>query len=412
MMTDELISTDKDKLARKIMICNHCTYDCENYEKMKEHYKSEFHKYNLNRVTMNLNPLNYSEYLKKKENYQKKMEEMIKLKTQSNQIEKQCDMCKKKFLSVQKYNEHIQSKAHIKLENETKGKKTISNLMETKLIKGQVKTTLDDETICLFCNQTKESLEKNIFHMVDIHKLDVPFLFCIKNYHKLIELLAKKIFKHHACLTCDAQKFNSHYSLQNHMVDKAHTRINNEDLDEYLYKFYDMKKLLALKDTNFRKMKEFKILALRHKVANRIKENKKQSKKIEEEGGDSDEWEEEIQETEKEEKITTIIKREESKEEDISDGDFEPMELPNGELLLEDGTVLGSKIYNIYYKQRIYISKYGDLQKKIKASLTEKRVRKKRIHRNDYRKIRNSLQGSNKSNFQRINSLFKVAPQT
>lgn len=407
-MIEEINSTDKDKVARKSMICNHCTFDCENYEKMKEHYKSEFHKYNLNRVTMNLNPLIYSEYLKKKESYQKKMEEMAKLKTQPIQIEKKCDLCKKKFSSVQKYNEHIQSKAHIRIESEMKEKEKETGSIITETQKGKYgdKTTLDDETICLFCNIKHESLEKNIFHMVDIHKLDVPFLFCIENYHKLIELLAKKIFKHKACLTCDTQKFNSYYSLQSHMIDKAHTRISKEDLDEYLYKFYDMKKLLALKDTNVRKMEEFKVLSLRHKVANRLKENKK---KIKEE--DDDEWEEEIEETEKKQKPINEIKKN-AKEKEESDDDYEPMELPNGELLLEDGTVLGSKIYTVYYKQRIHLSKYDDLQKKVKESLTAKRIKKQRIHRNDYRRVRNSLQGSNKSNFQRINSLFKAAPQS
>lgn len=53
--------------SKKSLICNHCMYDCENYDNMKDHYKSEFHKYNLNRVTMNLNPLNHEEFLKKKE---------------------------------------------------------------------------------------------------------------------------------------------------------------------------------------------------------------------------------------------------------------------------------------------------------------------------------------------------------
>lgn len=53
--------------SKKQMFCNHCMHDLQNYDDMKQHYKSDFHKYNLNRVTMNLNPLNYEDYLKKKE---------------------------------------------------------------------------------------------------------------------------------------------------------------------------------------------------------------------------------------------------------------------------------------------------------------------------------------------------------
>ena len=62
-----------NKSFRQNMMCNHCMYVCKSYEEMKEHYKSEFHKYNLNRVTMNLNPLLYEDYLKKKRNIYEKI---------------------------------------------------------------------------------------------------------------------------------------------------------------------------------------------------------------------------------------------------------------------------------------------------------------------------------------------------
>ena len=52
----------------KTLYCNHCTETFENYEEMRDHYKSQFHLYNLHRVTMNLNPVTLEEYLKKKDN--------------------------------------------------------------------------------------------------------------------------------------------------------------------------------------------------------------------------------------------------------------------------------------------------------------------------------------------------------
>jgi len=54
------------------MMCNHCLYVSKTYEEMKEHYKSEFHKYNLNRVTMNLAPLSFEDYKRKKRIFHKK----------------------------------------------------------------------------------------------------------------------------------------------------------------------------------------------------------------------------------------------------------------------------------------------------------------------------------------------------
>ena len=67
---------DKEKenlnKSRTNTMCNHCLYVSKTYEEMKEHYKSEFHKYNLNRVTMNLAPLSYEDYKRKKEFFMKK----------------------------------------------------------------------------------------------------------------------------------------------------------------------------------------------------------------------------------------------------------------------------------------------------------------------------------------------------
>lgn len=201
--------------------------------------------------------------------------------------------------------------------------------------------------------------------MIDIHKLDIPFLFCIKNFKGLIFLLAQKIFNYGACLFCDTQKFDNYRSLQAHMIDKGHTRINDSDLDEHLYKFYDKIKLRSLKDPKWTKMREYKILSLRLKVAEKLKEKKKDK--------EEDEWEEE--ESDEEEK------KEDKKEykEDSDDDDFDPLILPNGELLLENGTVLGNKIYNLYYKQRIKLSRIEDLQKEISNIQANKRIVRKKL---------------------------------
>ena len=54
---------------------------------------------------------------------------------------------------------------------------------------------------------------------------------------------------------------------------------SNEDLDEKLYKYYYVKKLLSIKDKNKRMIKEFKILNLRLKVAKKFKEKKNRRRK-------------------------------------------------------------------------------------------------------------------------------------
>ena len=170
------------------------------------------------------------------------------------------------------------------------------------------------------------------------------------------------------------------------MLSKGHTVINEKDLDEFLFKYYDFKKLLAVKDKNIRRSKEFKILSLRARVAKELKE-----KNLE---GD-DEWEE--------------VKS------DDEDDDYEPMTLPNGELLLENGTTLGNKEFKIYYKQKFHINKYEELQKNHKIRNKERKLRMKRrdqIRKNIKRNVNyRILKGSNKGNFDRVNKLIVKRPQ-
>ena len=380
--------------SRTNMMCNHCLYVSKTYEEMKEHYKSEFHKYNLNRVTMNLAPLSFEDYKRKKDFFMKKMEEKKKteeaLKLQSQNLF--CEICSKKFNSVKKLDEHLISKTHLKnkaKKDEEKKEEEISTtsskneIKETKS-KEPEKTTLDDNTFCLFCNFKSDNLKNNFYHMVQTHNLEIPFIFYIKSYEELIKILAKKIFVYHACFTCDTQRFESIRSLQRHMLSKGHTIVNEKDLDEFLYKYYDIKKLLSIKDKNKRKSKEFKILSLRFKVAKVLKE-----KNLE-----GDEWEE--------------INEEE-------EDDYEPMTLPNGELLLENGTTLGNKEFKIYYKQKFHVNKYEEIQKVHKERNKERKLRMKRrdqVRKNIKRNVNYKvLKGSNKGNFDRINKLTVMRPQ-
>ena len=120
--------------------------------------------------------------------------------------------------------------------------------------------TKDDQSVCLFCNFKSENLDGNITHMVKIHKFEVPFPEYIKNLDEMIKLIIQKLFEYEACLSCDLQGFKNFKSLQNHMLDTNHTYVNHEDLEEFLYKYYDKKRLLAIKDNAVRKTKEFQIL--------------------------------------------------------------------------------------------------------------------------------------------------------
>jgi hypothetical protein len=117
--------------------------------------------------------------------------------------------------------------------------------------------------------------------MIKVHKFEVPFASYVKNVNGMMKVIIRKVFEYLACLSCDLQGFKNYKSLQNHMLDTQHTYINQEDLEEYLYKYYDKKRLMAIEDKDKRKSKEFKILKLKFRNA----------KKAEKKEANSDGWE-------------------------------------------------------------------------------------------------------------------------
>jgi len=390
---------------------------------------------------MNLNPLNFQDYTKKKEMYLKLNESKIRLnnegahqsdQSQSNLITLQCDICKKSFASSNKYNEHINSKTHKKNEEFFKSKPKPSPEIKVSPTEEE-KTTIDDVKICLFCNFKSESIENNLMHMINIHKFDVPFIFCIKNFKGFLRLLGKKIVTYVACLTCDSQNFKNYKALQNHMIDKQHTMVNNEDLEEFLYKFYDKNSLLGLKDKNLKKLKEYKILKI--KLGVKVKPQKKENAKIsksendeyetvsEEEEGDEEgegdrKKEDEVKSNSKlkqhieTKKLSTTLTKDVDED---SDEEFEPIELPNGELILQNGMIIGNKLYKLVYKQRI---RFNPLQKLADSIKNQRRrfIKTKQIKRKQKKDMKDrpkyfNIAASNKSSFIRINSLFTACKQ-
>ena len=168
-----------------------------------------------------------------------------------------------------------------------------------------------------------------------VHHLDIPLESYLKDIESCVKLMAKKVFTYKACLGCDSQNFENVWSLQNHIVtriyiqiDKQHSYINLEDLEDHLYFYYDVSKLSEVKDNNIRLTKAYKILRLKLKL-----NRKEETKKIKEINDEEEEY-------------------------DIDDSIDEPIELPNGELLLQSGKVVGNKFYNLYYKQRVKINRF------------------------------------------------------
>lgn len=159
-----------------------------------------------------------------------------------------------------------------------------------------------------------------------------------------------------------------------------------EDLEDHLINFYDVDKLSQVKDNNIRLTKAFKLLKMKLKFS-KIKESEKEN-----EDNDNDD-------------------EEQAEEQDSLE---EPVELPNGELLLQNGKVLGNKYYQIYYKQRVKLNRFEgvmstvEFERKVrKLNFLKKMANKGTFNKSHFkRKITDK-----KKNIMRQNTLFKSRKQ-
>lgn len=427
MASAKIENLDKSTLSTKTtksLTCNHCCYEFQNYADMKEHYKSQYHLYNLHRVTAQLNPVSYEEYLKRKEALEKKKTPNISVKSQGKDstqyTSNYCDICSKSFASSNKMTEHIASKTHklrkqsfderVKKQKERSLSKNKDENNRSETPKKKTATAKDNHLVCFVCNNDEStSITDTINHLKLAHNFEFPVSYCMKSFDKAIKLIITKIFKYGACLYCDSQKFPNPKAIQCHMRDTNHVRINFEDIIEHFYKFYDKTKLAAVTGVD-RKLKEFQLLK-RMLLPKKGAKNKEE--KIVEEV-DGEEWEE-VDDEDEEEVNTKKEKKDDdsnSLDEDINDINYIRME--NGEIMLRDGTVLGNKIYKNYYKQRVKVTSVAETQErrimKIRAAMMRRKELKLRNKTKSYSQ-HYKLSGSTKSLFTRVNTLFKARKQ-
>lgn len=437
---------------------------------MKEHYKSQFHLYNLHRVTSELNPVGYEEYIKRKEALESKKKtnkttnNINSLKNANNNITTNyCDICYKTFSTNNKLSEHLSSRAHkqkkLLFDEKVRKQNSIQTINSTNSLNGltnstnnmvnrpsskskdnkKLLTAKENHLICFVCNypfnslnenkdeealiNTDLSLEKTLRHLKEKHNFEFPLEDCLKNTSKALKLIATKIFKYGACLYCDSQKFPNPKAIQCHMKDTNHIKINYEDIIEYFYKFYSKEKIALVKGQD-RKKKEFQLLK-------RILLPKKKAKtSFDKEGSD---WEEieEVDENKESNKCNNFVdtkvnsnninanqsnnnssldNQDLSDEEDLKNINYVRMD--NGELMLKDGTILGNKMYRLIYKQRVRINQPENEHTRLIKLKNDLERRKLNRAINKRKSVKHwGLKGSNKSNFTRVNTLFKARKQ-
>ena len=254
-----------------------------------EHYKSDWHRYNLKRKVADLPPVSKEEFERRAAAYEETLKEKEK-------VSLKCTTCGKHFSSENSLSSHLKSKKHLIAEAiaklKPKDRRGASTSRESKrelrvedidISEGKEHpcgvddwTDIDDDdddsewedcsdedsdnevnriTVdtndCLFCYHESDSTEKNIKHMTDAHSFFIPDIEYVSDIDGLIGYLAGKIIVGHICLWCNGKGkcFKTLRSVKQHMVDTGHCKMlyEGDALAEYA-DFYDYSSSEAQKE--------------------------------------------------------------------------------------------------------------------------------------------------------------------
>lgn len=220
--------------------CITCRVAFRDLEVQRQHYKSDWHRYNLKRKVADLPPVSVEEFQKRVIAQRNKDDKEREEETMN------CKICRKNFNTKNQYENHLLSKKHkekyskqcsiSETVNETLNGDTSSSPVSNRKIKENVKEesssssspqwidemeidfeieSIDsDEWIedtenpvrnnnCLFCNHHSRSLVRNLKHMTVAHSFFVPDPEYCVDIKGLLIYLGEKIFAGYMCIWCN-----------------------------------------------------------------------------------------------------------------------------------------------------------------------------------------------------------------
>lgn len=196
--------------------CLNCSVKFKDADLQREHYKSDWHRYNLKRRVAELPPITAEEF-------QKRILQQRTIDEQAQQeITLYCTACRKQFSTDKSYDNHLNSKKHRenseRLEKDSQlvdGKDVQMKTVQTKNAKESIADKNDDDieieevdsdewdddwddnpianNDCIFCTHHSESLEDNVKHMSVAHSFFIPDTEYIVDLEGLLMYLGEKV---------------------------------------------------------------------------------------------------------------------------------------------------------------------------------------------------------------------------
>ncbi|CAB0013950.1 unnamed protein product [Nesidiocoris tenuis] len=257
--------------------CIGCRVAFADADIQRQHYKTDWHRYNLKRKVVNLAPVTAEEFqLRVISRRQQDAEEIKDTSTY-------CKVCKKSFASKKAFQNHENSKRHkdlvAQLIESSDGPISANVISEPSQpqkrkdsFKSNAENPMDDDietdseieeldsdewdeemtelhpdnpilsNDCLFCTHHSASMTKNLKHMLVEHSFFVPDIEYVEDLNNLLLYLGEKVSRLYMCLWCNfsGREFQSLEAAQKHMRDKGHCKMLHEGaaLAEY-ERFYN-----------------------------------------------------------------------------------------------------------------------------------------------------------------------------
>ena len=209
----------------------------------RDHFKSDWHRYNLKRKVADLAVVSLAAFATKKEQHD--------ASTKEEKVEKAntyCVACCKNFKSPKAYENHIQSKKHQEMILKFEAKPAKAPKLDEEAVENEdeemeevASDDWEDDAIpltdCLFCPHHSSTLDKSMKHMTVEHSFFLPDPEFVTSLEGLVEYLGAKVGQGHMCLWCNAagKRFETREDVQRHMVSKGHCKLlhTGEALVEY-----------------------------------------------------------------------------------------------------------------------------------------------------------------------------------
>lgn len=242
------------KSATSLQTCLCCNMTFSDVDLQRDHYKSEWHRYNLKRKVAQLKPISLEDFIILEAKHGQQTNEARNEVTQFV-----CKPCKRTFSTQKQFDNHAQSGKHVEKTRRMSGK---ANFDEPLVVKKSVTPQEEDDdqdwesvdsedeeligmpiTSCLFCNYSSNDMEDNLKHMSLKHSFFLPDAEFISDVESLLTYLGQKLSTGKVCLWCNttSKSFRSLEAVQRHMNDKGHCKMRldpGEDMLEFA-DFYD-----------------------------------------------------------------------------------------------------------------------------------------------------------------------------